>query len=921
MTSPAVSHRTRLLLVIAATWLLSIPASLAAQTGTRTDGDPASRSVEAPEKVTALDIFFACRHAEAFDLEQALGRFCNLRLPSRGDGQAIVARWVAGVDGITPELIRDRRRSVLEAQQRRRAAASAAGERSHDLAEREIVFGDGEHGIPGDVLAILPLVSGRINSFGEGLAVQQVQVVGYRTTGVTRQAALERADSVKARLDERLRELGSAIEVVTRDSAGNDPADRGRVSIHVVLPVLPAGTFRSLRSVPFGPGSAEMNAGARLQVMSAAGEILANSDYRNGALVEVVAYEDPKNSAIGIARRDAIVAALVGEGVVRDQIRAHVLPPRMESEQAGGGAPQLGGVLSLRDHGGSGSRLAGDERSLSSDFSLGWEAVAQAAADALVDRAARELQQYVLVAFGSQLCTDERKQTFVETCTLMLEPKLYAPSLETLRGVLRSDAVSLPERAMNRLLSRHFDVRAERAALTSLQQALSSVPPASAVPADVERHRKEIDSLTNESTAAREALEGRITRLGPSAERAVLALYALHFARRVQRGEHPAEVLIGFPAWRKEFAGPASGLDYVASRPSVERMERLARFVGAARDAAEDLRALSGGSIAADTIYRYAALQLIASVEEDDRQVLAGGLQQVLDVQRRIETDLASLDTIRTQLQALLQQGDSAAAQRRELYARAIDAFVRTATAELHLGDGLAAEDTVARFQQNVSSLVFAIQMRAYRDVLQNSLVLLQGMVPTDSTSCKPQSCNHFLRESVRLLSLATDISEAQSQDELRQAMSRFVSDGSTIDAKRREGPAAGVHLNAYPGIGVGWRKHASPAMLLRAPVGVEFVFRDVSRGRSGFALSVFTQIIDLGGFLPQDRDSVARPSDQLLAGVLTPGLFGMVTGRAWPLSFGVGATPSYVAVDGRWRSYPRVVAFVGMDLPILRFR
>lgn len=877
-----------------------------------TVGEKAAAERDTAQRVTALDIFYACRHTEAFDSANALARFCSLRLPSRRDSAAVARRWAADARAVNRRVILGRREAVRNAQQRRRT--SAGGFRSSDLGGGEIVFAGQDNGLQPALIQGLGQVRREIQRFHDSLGISQVEVIAYGSSDseLLRERARIVANSVTSDL---------AVVPSRTDSITDDSALQGRVSIHVQLPVIPAGTFRSLQTIPFEPGSVDLNDGARLQIASAAEAILNHREYRNGAIVEVP-WVDYKT--IGSARRDAVIAALLEAGVKQEQIRPRERSPDLRSEGTVASSQHQGGLLTLGDHGGSESRLAARQTGSTAEFALGWEAIAQAATDALVERATRELQQYVLVSFGTKLCSGDARELFLDSCTLLLDTKQYAPGLETLRNVVRSDAEALPERAVATLLSRQFSTLSDQAAVDSLRQNRDSYasrlsPPgggeARADSRTLRRYEQELESAQTALDHAEAALSIRTTSLGPYAERAVLALYAFHFARRVHRGEDPVEILIGFPVWRQEFAGGSAGLAYVASTPSVQRMEQLAGFVATARNTAEDLRMLSGGSIAADTIYRYAALQLAANASDD--APLLRRLHQVLEVQRRIEADLASLDTIRSQLASLRQKGDSAAAQRRELYGQAVEAFVRTAMAEMHLGDGLSHQDSVGRLQRTISDLILAIQTRAYRNVLQSSLVLLQGLAPADSMSCKT-ACPALLRENVRLLALAADMSEAQSQDELRQAMSRFVNEGGSSNEKRSDAKPGTVYLNAHVGAGGGVRQGASPDYMLRLPVGAEIVLGQPWKRWPQF--TVFVQAIDLAGFLPQSGDEPDRTNDQRLAGVINPGaLLMMSIGKNTPFSFGFGATPNRVIENEEWRTRVRGVVHFGIDLPLMR--
>lgn len=893
---------------------------------------------------TALDVFLACRHRRAF-VESDLQKFCRLPLPTTRRTAAEAASQWAAVTPPSPDTLIRLRKDVLEQEVRRRAAAAAAtGGRSTDLAHGQVVFLTGDT-ISSAVDTLLQVeVAARIRQMRDSLGISRVEVVAYRLADAHDLKASNRSAHVKGILHGAINTSASR-PVELKDTV--EPADtllRNRVAIFARVPIIAANSETALEVVRFTPGGDDLTPGDRTLVGTSADQLSGLTTYRHGALVEVVGYPDAVEPGVkpdsGLAgrRAAALKAALVEDGIDTERIVLRVGKTPLgrggdaeRTRSTPGGRFDVGADRSVQARI---SSTAPAPASTGLSIGTGWEPFAQAAADALYARARREAQQYALTTFASQLCAVSRS-TLEATCMALSAPpqNRYLPSLETIRSLLQQDVERLPERAVGMLLTR--GLASDTAWLRARARSLTH---------DVANLKREYDqerangARSRVSAVTRQAIELKSARLKevqmaldgvpaaqeavrPYASRAVMALYAFDYARRVHRGENPLEAISGFDAWLRRYVVEHPSLAYLESVQAVRSMHYVSLFVSATLEGRDQLRSVSAGEIPRDTLFRYAALQLLANSTAQERVQFTERLPKVVEARQEVESVLPALDSIRRRIVQLQPYGDSTREQRRALYAAALANIVQIGAS----GFTTAADDSLRErlldTREILTELILAVRTQQYPKVLHSSLVLMQSLTPSGVDACTGAECSPgTLGDQVRALNLAVDISEAQTQDDLRQAMSRFVDGGGNAAGKRFGTPTLGVHLNAYLGAGFGWREGSGPGILARLPIGAEAVWRTPAL-RKGMVVSGFVQVVDLGGFLPQQGDSTSRSSDERLAAVLTPGIFAMTSVGGIPFSAGIGVTSDTRAVGSRWRVRPRGVFFIGLDMPLLRIR
>lgn len=915
-------------------------------------------SLQGQQSVTALDIFLACRHSDAFVPGDPLQQFCSLRLPTgRASVQDVVAEWMA-VDAPAPQTLVEYRLNVQARQAERRAAAATAnGVRSADIARGEIVF-PGEPNVEASMQQILAgPISGELARLRDSLGIAVVEIVGYRVAGETEGLGRRRAEAVgnalfadapaPARPDTGVavappvRLLDGMTADVAAESVTQDSSFRGRVTIHVQLPRISALNSTVLGAVRFAPGISELDESGRILAGTAAGQLASLPAYRNGAIVEVIGHADRNDTLIAARRAAALKAALVDAGIQSEQILTAT--SRVPLEQ--GAATAFQGAdrrdwFTIRDDGAT-SALQSTTAPNSGGglgLSLGWEAVAQAATDAIVARAERELQQYMLVSFGRRVCA-VAKDTLRSTCLALQDSseERYLPSLGTLRTLVQQDVEWLPERSIAVLLrGMASDRSAVAARIDAIEQRvvqLNDTAPAIVARSDTDTGDAAVRVLSSAELAELEGLRRSLEVLqdtlalhsaresisAPYAAHALVALYIFESTRRVHRGEHPLDALIDFDEWLTAFMERQPEVSYVGTLPAMQSMLQFSRYALATRNAAETLRPIAAGGIPRDTLFRYAALQFLANTPTPGREAVAGRIAQLVEARRDVEHLLSTLESLRQRIEGLQTYGESSREVRRELYASALQNLVEIGLAGFLSGASASDRERLEHLQETLGSLIFAIRTRSYPEVLQRSIALLQDVRPNTGL-CLDAACSpRLLNEQVRALALAVDVSEARSQDEMTAAMSRFVDQGGGVAAKRSGRPKLGLHLNSYVGVGAGWREGGEVGFLLRLPIGAEVVVRQ--SGTPDWAFSTFVQMVDLGGFLPQQGDRSDRSSDERLASVLNPGLFFMMSLGSSPISIGGGMTGDTYVESDSWRVRPRGVFFAGVDVPLLRIR
>lgn len=842
------------------------------------------------EPVTALDIFLACRHPEAFNSQHRLSEFCGLRVPSGRDAQA--QRTAQGWVDVTPppaDSIREYSKAVRTLMQAQLRASGRTVLRS--LPGLVIP-------VSGDSNAIKPAIEvafTRLKALKDTLGVIGVQLTWSKDDT----AAVAAGEELQRQLISKNFSAAS-IQAVEREGAG--PGGSGSVSIEVRLPVVTSATVPTLRAIRFAPGEIDLDGGDAALIAYAARDFLASPEARLGSLLEVNVASDPgtKKDTIFNARVAALTEAFVGQGVAATQLDFTNRP----AAPAGGGdqAAAVSTPYTLLAGGLGSSTALGTQTAAPTStggLSLGWENLALAATQAISDHARKQLEAYTLVTFSNRLCRVGR-QTLVETCAVLRDSgrNRYLPSMETLRGLVRHDMEEVPERLLGTLLASRLvtDTALFRRERERGLRAAWSLEPA---------HlqylvQRAVDSVQRLPTLRTES-DGRI----------LLALYTMNFVRRVHQGESPVDVLYSFRDWAQTLANQP-GLATLADNPALIRMQRFATFVDAADNAADELRSVSHGAAPRDTVFRYALLSLLAN-RADERVFLQTRVHQLVAAGRRVEAALPALDSIRREFAAVQGAGEDAREQRRELYGAALANMVKIAAAGFRDdATGISAE-SLETLQQGVSDLLFSLRTEQYSAALQKALVLIRSVAPPDSARC--DSCSNLLQQQTRLLALATDLSEAESEAQLRQAMTRFVASSGGVQSKRSGNPRLGVYLNSFVGGAA-----TDDGFRAQLPIGVEMVYR-WRNARSLPTLSLMVQAVNLGGFLPQEGDSISHTADERLASVAAPGAYFMLAKGSLPLALGAGVTADAEIRNRKWNVEPRWTLFLGVDVPLLRIR
>jgi hypothetical protein len=319
------------------------------------------------------------------------------------------------------------------------------------------------------------------------------------------------------------------------------------------------------------------------------------------------------------------------------------------------------------------------------------------------------------------------------------------------------------------------------------------------------------------------------------------------------------------------------------------------------------------------------------------RDSIAQLASYVVQARRQFDAAAVVVDSIRKQLRYVGGSGDDAVQRRRELFAAGVGEVAGsfyTLLMNAPLTSGI--RDSVVRIATPVRNLLYALQIGDMRAAFTETVALLPRLVPPlvvgncpagEREGCAPLA----LRPQVlRLSAFAADISQARSEDEMRDAMTRFLDQSSDVAVKRTGPPVRRMFLNAFV---TGSLEHPLDETLargytrpsLQVPIGVEVVWRRTT-GEPDRTGSAFLRLVDLGGFLPSESQEGSRNADEVIASLVRPGLFALFgVGDGVPLTYGAGFTATLTRVeadqaagiDEGWEWKPRFSLFVGWDIPI----
>lgn len=231
--------------------------------------------------------------------------------------------------------------------------------------------------------------------------------------------------------------------------------------------------------------------------------------------------------------------------------------------------------------------------------------LALALTDALIERADRELQQFVLASAAEKIC--ERARDLLEqTCRYFADGNVtYQPSTTTLQSTIRSDVQRLPEAAL--------------------------------------------------LMAWRVQFAGPLAADDEARQKALLAWYLLRTIDRVRRGEDAIEVVGGLHAWALPQIGTIQ--DHVKF-PAVEFVQNFSRLTSILDTARVQLtQVASGVEVSADTALLY-SLKALAVQRPEIRTRIA----QLVEAWAAVEQHTKTMRALRT---SILAARDSARAKDR----------------------------------------------------------------------------------------------------------------------------------------------------------------------------------------------------------------------------------------------------------------
>jgi outer membrane protein OmpA-like peptidoglycan-associated protein len=440
--------------------------------------------------------------------------------------------------------------------------------------------------------------------------------------------------------------------------------------------------------------------------------------------------------------------------------------------------------------------------------------LALALTDALIERADRELQQFVLASAAEKIC--ERARELLEQTCRYFEGGLnatYQPSTMTLQSTIRSDVQRLPETAL--------------------------------------------------MMAWRVQFAGPLAQDDEARQKALLAWYLLRTIDRVRRGEDAIEVVGGLHTWALPQIG---AIQNQVKFPAVEFVQNFSRLTSILDTARVQLtQVASGVEINADTALLYSLKALAVQ-----RPEIRTRIDQLVEAWAAVEQHTKTMRALRT---SILAARDSARAKDRAvLYTEFLNTAGSLVLAAAERGlDPAQRAEFVTGFD-NVRALTTAVGAGEYRVAVHRLADLLTEydlearpdgwnhcgvpkpaapVAANGAAPAPPKECGQL--PGLRVLSLVVDVSEAENQQALNSAFRRFVGQGGSF-RRKRQGTGSYLFANAYVGLGGGFEtvqltdgeagtsddEPTSRYIGVSLPVGAEF---GTPLG-SGWSASIFVPIM-----------------------------------------------------------------------------
>lgn len=703
------------------------------------------------------------------------------------------------------------------------------------------------------------------------------------------------------------------------------------------LPVV-GGLFQQASEIRFGVDSATVDSAGRALIVDVAGQVRQHLGRHPTATLHVIGYADlddagkTYNEDLAGQRARAVAAEFVRAGIDynRVEVDSSTAPPGQgttittSEAVAGRGAtvhvempriatppgilrPAVGMGVSADASVASGVASAASA-SPADPFELSLASVAVQLTDVLVDRAGEQVQVYVVRLLDDRLCEAPEKSGVKlsdylrRTCTQLGHDTdwLAATAGRDLRLALASDFREMPERF----------------ALMALQS------------------RSKVSGV---SASYRDAANAAAT--------------VLAFVHRIENGEDPLQVIAGFTAgtittpWGSQWAlsRPAGG----ETMPLTDGLLRFARF---AQDLQRTRTVLGPYATTewatADTVFAYsvrtAAVMLADPVRfphEDEIRAALGtefnGVDDLLASYRGISETFQRVRGLLVRLDTLSLGGTEGHELRRQLYGR-LTGLISDIGPSLFLPEP-GQEQQLRPLLQPVQRMLVSVRTQNYGEALPAVLDLLRvtaDLLPDDQRS-RFSDLIGGEQQAIRVLSLASSISNAQSEQQVNQTLREFVGQGRDFISKREVGDNWRVSLNAYVGGVLGREvleeapaidKRSAGYFSISVPIGVE-IGRSCGGGRS---CSMYFPLVDLGAIAATrfDGDDVESTPDVSLETIMTPGAYFLVGLANVPISAGVGvnyAPESRARKDGttlpagaeRQLNAFRFGFFIGVDIPL----
>lgn len=927
--------------------------------------------------VSAHQVYMACRHSEAIRQNPQAGaatrlnHFCRRNLPARDQWLTTdsVNAWLAAVP-TRDEIHRyaaESSRFTAESFAKLTNTATLIG---NDEAFGGITFGVGNAQLDGTEEIFAEALGNRLGEeIRQGRAIG-VRILGYPDAGGAGGSALgrNRATAVRDILlkDTVLANREKAIQVgvgeAQRDTivqarswtsgdAVRHPMIAGGVTVHLLFSPQAAPALTSLGDIRFTLGSYQLDQEDFAVLTQTAREIVAANLAANVPIVitgfaDAAVGDSAANMRLAQNRAEAIRNALAlilrDQNVTAQQIIAQaglIRSSGQSAEEARSAVISMGGLPTP-----AGPELTSTPTGASPSISLSVEGVATAAAQVLANRAERQVQAYVYELVAAQVCA-RYGQLLRQTCLIARDTAdggaRYQLSFANLRELVQRDFETIP----TTLLTRAVDQRLA-AAIASLHVVGGGGVPDLSNPAVRESFRQHVSQVQGWSTSMADAAlpilyqntsGTSLERLRKTAGWAVVGLYGVEFARRVRDGDDPISTLAAFGPWLRAQVVERPFLDFVNSSVVVERVRDFGTLVSRVDSAAGVLRQVGGHALRPDTLTLYALRTALVNLEEPGqsaaRQALARNASYLVQARRHTEDLRGRLDSLRIEMRKLAGGGEDVAEARRQLFALAMGE-VASRFSVLLADSGLAlssTRDTLAAFATPVRNLFYSLQVRDLRSAFAETMVLMSRVLPggvgiQGCTAADAEGCTRLgvSGQWLRVAALATDVSQAQTNEDVRGAMDRFLEQSTDIVTKRTGPPARRVFVNAYAAA------TGEPDYFgFQLPIGVELVQRS-TLNQPRATVSLYLRGVELSGFLPREGQDGGRSTEEVIASLVRPGLYALwAPGPSERISFipreltlGVGIT-SWAQLNDRtnaepeWEWKAKFSAFLGWDLPI----